>query len=236
MTSQLSARLIRERRLAAGLSVPRLAVHIGVQSSVVWAMEHGRLEPLSAVPLGVWQRLADELDLGLADLFTDHEALRQGSPARDASVVEAVLLQFDDRLDAAALAAGLGWALSRVVDALEALACQLETSGGRLVRNAQGRYRLQARPGLLSARQWRGLHDAVSDWAGSELSPEAALVLHGLLYGERCVSTDDWADHDAATAELLARRLIEDEGRWFGAAPEVRYSQGLDDSSHARHP
>jgi hypothetical protein len=229
MPSRLNARLIRERRLAAGLSVPRLAVRIGVQSSLVWAMEHGPHQALGALPLSVWQKLADELDLGLTDLFTDDEALHQRSPAPDASVVEAVLLHFGDRLDAAALAAGLGWSLSRVGDALGALAGMSERSGRRLVRNREGRYRFEARRALPSAGQWRALYEALSDQAGAELSPEAALVLHGLLYGERRVSSDTWADADDATPELLARRLIEPEGHGFGVAAEVRYSQGLDE-------
>ena len=194
-------------------------------------MEHAQSEMIAALPLSVWQKLAEALELGLAEVFTDDAPLRQRSPAADASVLEAALLQFGGRLDAAALAGGLGWSLGRLSDALEALADTSERSGRRPVRDREGHYRLAARRSLLTTTQWHALHESISDQAGSELSSEAALVLHDLLYGQRRLSCEDWADEETAIGELLARRLIEPAGVWFRVAAEVSYSQGRDERS-----
>jgi hypothetical protein len=223
--------LVREHRIAAGWSVPELARRLGVQASVCWAIERGRLQALRQLPMEAFADLADLLDIHLAELFVVAEPHQ---PRPDATVVEAVLLRYRDGLTREALACGLGWSLDRLDRALEDLADCSPTAGGRLGRVAGNRYRIEARRSALSAEQWRAMVQTAASMDGVDvqLSTEAAALLHRLLYHGRPVSSEHCGQDDPGVLELLRRELIEDVGGRFAAVAEVAYSQGLSGADH----
>jgi transcriptional regulator with XRE-family HTH domain len=226
--------LVRKQRIAAGWSVPELARRLGVQASVCWAIERGCLPALQQLPLAAFADLADLLDIPLAEFFPAAEPRQPQEPRPDATVVEAVLLRYPDGLTREALACGLGWSLDRVERALEDLADCSPTAGGRLRRVAGNRYRIEARRSALSAEQWRAMVQAAASMNGADaqLSTEAAVLLHRLLYHGRPVSSEHCGQDDPGVLELLRRELIEDVGGRFAAVAEVAYSQGLSGADH----
>jgi transcriptional regulator with XRE-family HTH domain len=220
--------LVRERRIAAGWSVPELARRLGVQASVGWAMESARLEDLRQLPFGVLVDLAQVLDLDLAELFAA-AGIRPCEPQPDAVVMEAILLRYRCGLTRVALVHGLGWPHERVDRALEQLAETIPTSGGRLARLSGNRYRLEARRSALRVDEWRGIAQAATSAHGADglLSIETATLLHRLLYRGRPVDSDTCGRDEQGVVELLTMELIEDVGGRFSAVADVVYSQRL---------
>jgi transcriptional regulator with XRE-family HTH domain len=225
---QVDAPPMSERRVAAGWSVPELARRLGVQASIVWAIERGRLQALHQLPFSVLLDLAQVLDVDLAELFA-MAGIPWREPHPDLAVIEAVLLRHRDGLTRETLAHGLGWSLERLDRAIEQLADSALISGGRLARGPGNCYRIEARRSLLTLDEWRGVAQAAASAGGGvgPLSVEAATLLYGLLYSGRPVASGTCGHDDHAVLELLRQELIEDIGDRFGAVAELAYSQGL---------
>ena len=116
------------------------------------------------------------------------------------------------------LAQGLGWTLTRTVDALQALDTSLANTGQTLTRLGHHTYTLGPRPELLDVREVaRCLRHA-----REPLGLAAAIVLHRALTcpREECAreALSNPAERAAAN-RMIAARLLEDDHGFLRATP-----------------
>jgi hypothetical protein len=155
-----------------------------------------------------------------------------GYRTADQRAVEAMLASVREPCTAQQLAQGLGWTLTRTVDALQQLEAALADTGQILTRLGHHKYMLGPRPGLLHRREIARCLRHTRD----PLDLPAAAVLHRALTcsredrARRVLSNP--AEH-AAAERLIAAKLLEDDHGFlrptalaeatFRAAPDPRH-------------
>jgi transcriptional regulator with XRE-family HTH domain len=222
----LDGELLRDRRIAASLSIRAVAEQTGIPAQTVRALEAGRQAADRQLILASLERLTRLLDVDTGELFihpariaTEDAAARsqftEAEQGRDRDVVklQAALLAHGGVLTRDDLADALGWDLQRLEHSLRALHDQLQPTGLRLRRAGWNSYALTAAPAALTTRERQRLHDAAS--ARQPLAPEAVAVLYEVTLGFRPAS---WhhalvAAEPAALRQLRQRSLVRVAGR-----------------------
>lgn len=155
-----------------------------------------------------------------------------GYRTADQRAVEAMLASVREPCTAQQLAHGLGWTLTRTVEALQQLGASLGNTGQTLTRLGHHSYTLAPRPGLLNDREIARCrrHNR------APLDLDAAAVLHRALTCPREDGAREVlrcpAEH-AAAVRLIAAGLLDDDHGFlrptlraeatFRAPPDPRY-------------
>ena len=195
----LNGELLRDRRIAASLSIRAVADQTGIPAQTLRALEAGRDAADRQLTLASLERLTRLLDVDTGELFirparnaTKDAATRsqftEGGQGGDRDVVklQAALLQHGGVLTRDDLADALGWDLQRLEHGLRTLRDQLQPTGLRLRRAGWNSYALTAAPAALTARERHRLHGATS--ARQPLAPDAVAVLYEVTLGFRPAS------------------------------------------------
>jgi hypothetical protein len=144
-----------------------------------------------------------------------------GYRTADQRAVEAMLATVKEPCTAQQLARGLGWTLTRTVDAVDQLEASLANTGQILTRLGHHRYMLGPRPGLLHRRQ---IARCCLRYTREPLDLAAAAVLHGALTCPREGRARDAlrnpAEH-AAAERLIASGLLEDDHGFLRPTPRA---------------
>jgi transcriptional regulator with XRE-family HTH domain len=227
----LDTDLIRERRLALGLSQPALAKRVARSPTVISLLERG--ENHQRLTLDLVAALASALGLQTVDLFRPPAS---GALATEDDVkVEAALATTGKGLSTTDLAKGFDWGIDRVHAALAALRDRLAPTGVNLHQHA-GKWYLRPRVPVLSRPEQQRIEG--SRVARDRLSRYDAEVLAAVVGGAadgRWV-VDASNARKVALAHLLRLGYIEPAEAGLAATAGVRFSLGLDraDSVEAR--
>jgi transcriptional regulator with XRE-family HTH domain len=246
----LDGELLRDRRIAAGLSIRAVADQTGIPAQTLRAFEARRQAADRQLTLASLERLTRLLDVDTGELFirparaaTSDAAARsqftEVGQGRDRDVVklQAALLAHGGVLTRDDLADALGWDLQRLEHSLRALRNRLQPTGQRLRRAGWNSYALTAAPAALTARERQRLHGAAS--ARQPLAPEAAAVLYEVTLGFRPPS---WhhallAAEPAALRQLRQRSLVRLIGRdRLEPTEAVLYSLDLSPNAREERP
>lgn len=157
-----------------------------------------------------------------------------GHRTADDRAVEALLASIREPCTAQQLACGLGWTLTRTVDALQHLEASLANTGQILTRLGHHSYTLRPRPGLVNDREIarclrhnREPHDLT-----------AAAVLHRALTRprrERVRETLRSPAEHAAAERLIAAGLLKDDHGVLRPTPRTEATfQAPPDRRHLR--
>jgi hypothetical protein len=141
-----------------------------------------------------------------------------GYRTADQRAVEAMLASVKEPCTAQQLAQGLGWTLTRTVDALEQLEASLANSGQTLTRLGHHSYILGPRPGLAHRREIARCLRHTRE----PLDVVAAAVLHRAFTCPREDRARDALTNPAelaAARRLIAARLLEDDHGFLGPTP-----------------
>jgi transcriptional regulator with XRE-family HTH domain len=222
----LDGELLRDRRIAANLSIRAVADQTGIPAQTLRALEAGRQAADRQLTLANLERLTLLLDVDTGELFIrPARAATSGDAARsrvtdagqdgdwDVVKLQAALLQHGGVLTRDDLADALGWDLQRLEHGLRALRDQLQSTGLRLRRASWNSYALTPAPAALSSQERQRLHSAVG--ARQPLAPEAAAVLYEVTFGFRPAG---WhyallAAEPDALRQLRQRTLVRLAGR-----------------------
>jgi transcriptional regulator with XRE-family HTH domain len=222
----LDGELLRDRRIAANLSLRAVADQTGIPAQTLRALEAGRQAADRQLTLASLERLTQLLDIDTGELFirparaatSGGAARRQATDAgqyedRDVVKLQAALLAHGGVLTRDDLAEALGWDLQRLEHGLGTLRDRLQPTGLRLRRTGWNSYALTPAPAALSSHERQRLHGAAG--ARQSLAPEAAAVLYEVTLGFRPAS---WhhallAAEPAALRQLRQRSLVRLVGR-----------------------
>jgi len=218
----LDTRLIRERRLALGLSQGALAGRLGVSPPLVRKLEQG--ENHHHLTLALVGQVGEVLGVPLHELVSAPDERAEANP--DDLRVEAALAERRKKVRASELARALGWTLPRTHAALKRLRQRLEPTGQRLQQRLGG-WRLTSRGGVLTQRELEVLERATT--ARLRLTRYDALVLRALVQGELDPRWEAHANEAqrVALGRLLKRGYAQKTSSGFAPTDDVVFSLAL---------
>jgi len=157
-----------------------------------------------------------------------------GHRTADDRAVEAMLASVREPCAAQQLARGLGWTLTRTIDALQRLERSLADTGQILTRVGHHNYTLRPRPGLLHDREIARCRRHSPE----PLDLTAAVVLHRAFTCPREDGVRDAlmnpAEH-AAAGQLIAAGLLEDDHGFLRPTPRAEATfRATPDRRHLR--
>lgn len=218
--AHLNRELVDERRVAAGLTIQQLAERVGVDR---WFLRQSSRDD-DGVPIGVFLRLSETLDIPLEDLLRADPA-GLGPMSEDARAMAA--LADRGQMTRAQLAAVFMWTLPQTAAALQRIDRRLRGTGLRLRRVGPQAYRIDADLSHLSVAERAHLRHLEMDETG--LAPNVAAMLLAIVrgYGTRTWVNDNVEPDDNCIEDLRRAGLVNQHERGIDIVPAVGYSLGL---------